>query len=167
MNLNQLAIAAGADTKWLHNSGALLGRTLRPTVANARWWGVVRILQRTFGLTLAAAADGANRALETKNNDGDAIIAEDASSTATMSVNLLRYDSIFLANLSRAFVCETPKQRGRRAERSKDPIARATAYGLDIGLMRSSLARTSAERLAVLEANRTFVHEMQRNRRKR
>lgn len=167
MNLNQLAIASGANVKWLLNSSALLGRPLRPTIENARWWGLVRILEVTFGLPLANASAAATRALAGETGGGEVVVAENASSSATMSVDLFRYDSTFLGNLSRACVRETPKRRGRRAEKSRDPIGRAVAYGLDVGLMRSALAHTAAQRLATLEANRAFVHEMRRKRSKR
>jgi hypothetical protein len=38
----------------------------------------------------------------------------------------------------------------------------ARKYGVDLGLVRSALERTPAERLAILEANSRFVREMQR-----
>lgn len=167
MNVNQFAIAAGSDRKWLLNSSALLGRPLRLIPENARWWGMVRILEQAFGMTLVNAETAANRAFQNENDTREVVIAEHASSSATMSVDLFRYDTTFLANLSRARVRETPKRRGRRAARSRDPIGRAAAYGLDIGLLKSSLARTPSDRLMLLEANVAFVHAMQRNRRVR
>lgn len=164
MNLNQLSIAAGADLKWLLNSSAILRRPLRPTPENARWWGLVRVLESTFGLTLSNAGSAATRALSSENDDGEVAVAADSSGSATMSVNRVRYDSTFLANLSRALVRETPKRRGRRAERSRDPVGAAAEYGLDIGLMQSSLERTPGERLTALDRNRAFVYQMQQNR---
>lgn len=80
-----------------------------------------------------------------------------------MMVNLQRYRSVTLANLSRALVRETPRVRGRR-KTARDPIAMAAEYGLDISLMKLALEKTPAERLAALDANRAFVAEMQRNR---
>ena len=41
MNLNQLSVAAGTDLKWLLNSSAILGRPLRLTPENARWWDLM------------------------------------------------------------------------------------------------------------------------------
>lgn len=167
MNLTQLAVAAAADSKWLLNSSALLGRTLRPTMASARWWGLVRVLETAFGVTLANASGAATRALANENGYRNVLVAEDVSSSASMSVDLFRYHSIFLANYSRALLRETPRRRGRRAARPLDPIGRAKEHGLDIGLMRSSLERTPSERLAMLDTNRAFVYEMQTSRRKR
>ncbi|MDQ6716812.1 MAG: hypothetical protein M3Z17_00535 [Gemmatimonadota bacterium] len=166
MNLTQFSVACGCEPKWLLNSSALLGRSLRPTPENARWWGLVRALESTFGLTLANASAAATRALAGEIDDANVVVAEDDSGVATMSVNLFRYDTNFLANLSRARVRETPKRRGRRAEKSRDPIAAAEGYGLDIGLILSSLARTPAERLALLDRNRGFLYQMRESRRR-
>ncbi len=123
-------------------------------------------LERTFGLTLANASAAATRALAGQIDDANVVVAEDDSGVAKMSVNLFRYDTNFLANLSRARVRETPKRRGRRAGKSRDPIAAAVSYGLDVGLIQSSLARTPAERLALLERNRAFVFEVRGSRRR-
>ena len=160
----QFAIAACADRKWLLNSSAILGRSLRPTPENARWWGLVSVLERTFGLTLAKAAAAATRALSRENDDTSVVVDGDSGGSTTLGVNTLRYDSNFLANLSRARVREVPKRRGRRSFATKDPVATATGYGLDVGLLQTALSRTPAERLAMLERNRAFVDEMQRKR---
>lgn len=165
VNLIQFACAAGCKPKWLLNSSAILGRSLRPTPENARWWGLVHALESAFGLTLANAGAAATRALAGQYDDANVVVAEDDSGVASISVNLFRYDATFLANLSRARVRETPKRRGRRAK-ARDPIAAAEGYGLDIGLIQSSLARTPAERLAILEKNRAFVYEMRGSRRR-
>ena len=166
MNLTQFSIASGCDMKWLLNSSAILGRNIRLTPENARWWGLVRALESTFGLTLANASAAATRALAGQMDDAIVVVAEDDSGVASMLVNLFRYDTNFLANLSRARVRETPKRRGRRAGKSRDPIAAAERYGLDIGLIQSSLERTPAERLALLDRNREFVYEMRGSRRR-
>jgi len=161
VNLNQLGIAAGAETKWLLNSSALLGRSLTPTRSNARWWGLVKLLEQAFDLPLAVAAKAATRALAERNDGGRAGALEDPSASACMTVDLSRYDSILLARLSRARVRETPKRRGRRAL-NPDPVAAAAAYGIDIGLIRSSLARTPGERLAMLDQNARFLRHIGR-----
>jgi hypothetical protein len=167
MTPHQFAVSAGTDHKWLLNSSALLGRPLRRTPEDARWWGIVRTLEQAFGLTLANASAAANRAFKKRYDANEVVVAEDLSSTVKMTVDLFRYDTTFLANLSRARVRETPKRRGRRAERARDPVAAARAYGLDIGLINASLLRTHGERLELLDRNRAFVHEMRRTRRAR
>jgi hypothetical protein len=86
----------------------------------------------------------------------------DPSGSATLVVDLPRYESVFLANLSRALVLETPRRRGRTTRRTRDRVGAASRYGVDINLMRSSLARSPAERLEMLDANVAFVRAMKR-----
>ena len=162
MRFGQFAIAASAEPKWLLNSAAILGRSIRLTPENARWWGLVRVLESSFGLGLTRAASAATRALSQSNDGAEIIIAGDIAGSVKLVVELARYDTAFLANLSRARVRETPKRRGRRARAPKDPISAAEAYGIDIGLLQASLKRSPAERLELLERNNTFVSGIQR-----
>jgi hypothetical protein len=163
MTSAQFASAAGAESKWLLNSSALLRRRLRRDPSEASWWGLIRLLESTFGIPLQPAARIATEALR----HGPEVVwiraLSDASGSASVMVNLQRYRSVTLANLSRALVRETPRVRGRR-KTARDPIAMAAEYGLDISLMKLALEKTPAERLAALDANRAFVAEMQRNR---
>lgn len=160
MNVHQLAIAAAADRKWLINSAAILGRPLRYRVSEARWWGLVRHLTETLALPLRAAA---RIATESLRGSGAAVKADPANAIV-LTVDLDRYGSVFLGNLSRALVHETPKRRGRpaRPRHGRDAIAAAQKYGVDIGLVQSALERTPAERLAMAEANAQFLRDLRR-----
>ena len=164
MNARQLAVAAAADTKWLMNSATLLRRRLRYNVTEARWWGLVRLLTEALALPLTAAARAATAAFEA-GSKRVITIGADPTDSAALQIDLDRYGSIFLANLSRALVHETPKRRGRpsRPAKGNDAITRARNYGVDLGLVRAALDRTPAERLAMLEANARFVRVMRRN----
>ncbi len=164
MNLTQLVAAAGADRKWLLNASAILEKPLSHTPRQAKWWGLVRILDKQFGLELAFAASVANRALSRESDAVPLRASEDPSATAALVIDMARYDSVASANLSRALVRETPKRRGRRSEQ-RDPIASARAYGIDISLIEASIKRTPAERLAKLDANRAFVEGLYRGKR--
>jgi hypothetical protein len=155
MTPRQTAVAAAADLKWLTNSASLLGRRLRYTVEAARWWGLVRLLVDDLGLTLKAAADAATAALET--GKAASTPATDSRGAVRIEVDRPRYESIFTANLSRALNQETPRRRGRVRKNTGDPIAAARRYGVDIGLLRTALERTPAERLALLERNVEFL----------
>ena len=163
MTARQTAVAAAADSKWLTNSAALLRRRLRYTAEAARWWGLVRVLVHELGLTLKAAADAATAALA-RGPSATAFAGTDQTGAARIEVDLSRYDSIFLANLSRALNHETPRRRGRVREATRDAIAAARRYGIDIGLLQTSLQRTPSERLALLEANLEFLHAARRDR---
>jgi hypothetical protein len=159
MTPRQTAVAARADLKWLTNSAALLGRRLRYTAEAARWWGLVRLLVDELGLTLKAAAGAATAALATTRKGSP---RTDYAGPARIEVDLPRYESIFLANLSRAMNHETPRRRGRMRERVGDAIEQARSYGVDVGLLRSALERTPAERLALLDRNVEFLRAARR-----
>jgi hypothetical protein len=163
MQARQFALASGAEIKWLMNSAALIRRRLTYSVPEARWWRLVRLLTATLGMPLGTAATFATGSLAASSNRLITIGA-DPSSSAALVIDRDRFESIFLGNLSRALVHETPRQRGRRTRAAKgsDALTRARRYGVDLGLIRSSLDRTPAERLALLESNARFVQELQR-----
>lgn len=164
MTAAQFAIAAGTDAKWILNSAALLRRRVARSPADARWWGLVRLLTETLGLPLDAAADAATVVLRGDPKTGSIAVISDASGSASVLVDVLRYQSIFLANLSRALVHETPKRRGRppRRHEGKAALDSALRYGVDLGLVKAALERTPATRLDTLEANAAFIREMRR-----
>ncbi len=166
MTPRQFAIAAGAEVKWLLNSAALLGRRVGRTPAEARWWGLLRLLTEGLGLPLRAAAAAATRSLQGDAAVGRVTVAADPSESASLLIDLPRYQSIFMANLSRALVQETPRRRGRpsRSRSRTGAIDAAIHYGVDLGLARAALQRTPAQRLDMLEANAGFLREMKRRR---
>jgi hypothetical protein len=112
-------------------------------------------------LPLATAASAATASLEARSTRL-VTVGADPTHSAALWIDLDRYESIFLGNLSRALVHETPKRRGRPSLPIKphDAVTAARNYGVDVGLIRSALERTPAERLAMLEANSRFVREM-------
>ncbi|HEY6088828.1 MAG TPA: hypothetical protein VD771_03470 [Gemmatimonadaceae bacterium] len=164
MTARQTAVAAAAELKWIVNSAALLGKRLRYNRDQARWWGLVWLLTEQLGLSLRAAAAVATVALRGGKTPTLVTAGADRSGSASLIVDLARYESIFLGNLSRALVHETPRRRGRPAQRGikGDALATAQRYGIDLGLIRSAIARTPAERLALLEKNAEFVREMRK-----
>lgn len=160
MTAAQFAIAAGCEAKWILNSAALLRRRIRRTPADAQWWGLVRLLSETLRLPLQTAADAATSALEYPAARTVAAIT-DASGSVSLLIDLPRYQSIVLGNLSRALVHETPRRRGRPPRSSeKGAVDSARRYGVDLGLVRSALKRTPSERLEMLEANAAFIRGM-------
>ncbi len=162
MTMGQLATAAGAEVKWILNSAALLRRRVRHTPADAKWWGLLRLLAESLKLPLQISADAATTALRGAFA-GELSVLADPSGSASLKIDLGRYQSMFLGNLSRALVLETPKRRGRppRTPGSK-AVDSAVRYGVDLGLVRAALKRTPAERLRMLEANAEFLRSMRR-----
>ena len=165
MTVHQFAVATGGDVKWILNSAALLRRRIRHTRADARWWGLLRVLAESLGLPLRAAAEATTSSLRDGPSDGENTPITDVSGSASLRVDLNRYQSLFLANLSRALVRETPKQRGRPPGAAKGgAIASAARYGVDISLVQAALARTPAERLEMLDANARLIQAMRARR---
>lgn len=164
MTVRQFAVASAADIKWIMNSAALLRRRLRYNDSEARWWGFVRLLTEAIGMPLKTAAAAATALLRVTQSSTPVTIGADPSHSASIVVDLARYESIFLGNLSRARVHETPKRKGRppRLAIGRQALSSAHRYGVDLGLIQSALARTPAERLAMLEANSHFLREMRR-----
>ena len=164
MTARQTAVAAAAELKWMVNSAALLGRPVRYNRQQAKWWGLVWLLTEQLGLSLKAAAAMSTVALHGGSSSARITAGADPSGSASLIVDLARYESIFLGNLSRALVHETPRRRGRPAQRGMkgDALTTAQHYGVDLGLIRSAIARTPAERLALLEKNAEFVREMRK-----
>src|SRR2546423_5696132 len=168
MIARQTAVAAAADLKWLTNSAALLRRRLRHTPDEARWWGLVRLLVTEVGMTLKAAAEAATFALralvlenthqrQSSQRNSEITSRRDPTGAAALTVDLARYQSVFLANLSRALILETPRRRGRVRQSSPRAVDAARDYGIDVGLILSALERTPAERLQLLDANASFL----------
>jgi hypothetical protein len=166
MTAHQFAIAARANVKWILNSSALLGRPVRHTAADSRWWGLVRLLTESLALPLQAAAEAATRSLGTRNGAARMTARSDPSQSASLVIDLPRYESIFLGNLSRALMLETPRRRGRqsRTRAGAAAIRAAQKYGVDLGLVRAALARTPVERLAMLDSNVEFIRSMTKRR---
>jgi hypothetical protein len=162
MTAHQFAIAARADVKWILNSSVLLDRRVRHTPADSRWWGLVRLLTEWLALPLQAAAEAATRSLGAKNDAVRTTVKTDPSQSASLVIDLLRYESIFLGNLSRALVQETPRRRGRpsRVRSGAGAVSAASQYGVDLSLIQAALARTPAQRLEMLEANARFLREI-------
>jgi hypothetical protein len=163
MTARQTAVAAGASLKWIVNSAALIGRRVRYDRQQAKWWGLVWLLTEQLGLSLKAAAAASTVALRGSSST-QVTAGADPSGSVSLIVDLARYESIFLANLSRALAHETPRRRGRPARRGMkgDALSTAQHYGVDLGLIRSAIARPPAERLALLEKNAAFVRDMRR-----
>lgn len=164
MTARQTAVAAAAELKWMVNSAALLGRRVRYNRQQAKWWGLVWLLTEQLGLSLRAAAAASTTALRGDNSSTKVTAGADRSGSASIMVDLARYESIFLANLSRALVHETPRRRGRPARRGAkgDALTTAQRYGVDLGLIQSAIRRTPADRLALLEQNAAFVRDMRK-----
>ena len=157
MTLHQCAIAARAEAKWILNSSSLLGRPVRRTPADSRWWGLVRLLTESLALPLQAAAEAATRSFGTRDRAATITVRTDPSQSASLQIDLPRYESVFLGNLSRALMLETPKRKGRPA-----PVHRGAVLLIRHATMEwtsdSSRPRSRARRRGVSRCWRPMPH---------
>ena len=158
----QLALAVGADQKWIRNARRLLGRPSGEDPADVRWLGLVHELHSTLGCTLAVAARIADAALAAPTGQRELRVSlgEPDTGRAELVIDLWRDRSIHLARLSRALRRPPAERRGR--PRTTRPSrggarARAAAYGIDVARLRAGLSRTPEERLARLDENAAFL----------
>src|SRR3990172_2721190 len=104
-------------------------------------------LFRSPGLVAANAA--AERAL----HGGATVIRASRDGSLELTLDLNRFESTFSASLSAARTLGAPRQRGRPPRKRVDPLAAATAFGIDLSLLRWNLAQRPADRLHSLDAN--------------
>ena len=157
----QFAQAARAGEKWIENTARTTGRSLSYSPAEARWFGIVRVLTRDFGVSLRRASELADVALRSPPTARAVVLAESSDGTAALTIDLAREHSSASAALSAALQHGGPRRRGRRkvARRTtaRKAIAEAEHYGVDLTLLHSALERSPADRLARLDANAAFV----------
>lgn len=159
MTLNQMAVAASAELKWLHNAAGILGRKLRVTEADARWWGMLKNLTDSLDIPLQKAAGLATKLLARTSGGRMQSLQQDGSHIAAITIDMDRFHSVFLGNLSCSLNLHTPKRRGRRSLRG-NPLESARAYGIDVSLLESGLRRSPDERLRMLDENLAFINAL-------
>ena len=160
MTLIQFAAAVGADPKWVQNASRILGRTLRRTRQEARWLRLVRLLHQGLELSLARAAELATRALAAPASTEPIQLSTAPDATAHLAIDLARFDSGFAAALAGALAFHGPRARGQgrwTKPRRGNRLAAAEAYGVDLGLLKASLALSVQERLRRLDENAAFL----------
>ena len=160
MTRSQFAIAVLADEKWVENAGRLMARQFRYTAEEARWLGLVRILNQEVGVTLSRAAELADEALRHEAGEASVIVGN-AGGSAAVSIDLARFNSTYAAALSAALALGGARRRGR--PRAKFPqksraLDRARQYGVDIDLLREGLRLSPGERLQQLDDNAAFIN---------
>jgi hypothetical protein len=160
MTRSQFAMAVLADEKWIENASRLLGRQFGYTAAEARWLGLVRVMNQEVGVTLSRAAELADEALRRDVNEGPVVVGQTGEGGAGVSVDIARFHSTYAAALSAAIELGGARRRGRRRtnlERKTDALERAEDYGVDIDLLREGLRFSPRERLEQVDANAAFA----------
>ena len=159
MTRSQFALAVRADEKWVENAGRLLNRRLRFSAEEARWLGLVRLLNQEVGLTLVRAAQLADEALKHPMTEISVVVGRGEDGTAGVSIDLARFYSTHAAALSAALDMGGARRRGRRSTTpgKKGVLERAKRYGVDIDLVRAGLHLSPRKRLEELDDNAAFI----------
>ena len=160
MTRSQFAMAVLADEKWVENACRLLARHLRYTAAEARWLGLVRVLNQEVGLTLSRAAELADESLRHAPDEVGVVVGR-AVGSAAVSIDLARFHSAYAAALSAALDMGGARRRGRprvNLRQKSRTLDRAAQYGVDIDLLREGLRLSPSERLQQLDENAAFIN---------
>jgi len=154
-------MAVLADEKWVENASRLMDKQFRYTAAEARWLGLVRVLNQEVGVTLFRAAELADEALRHAPDAGSVIVGRAKSGRAGVSIDLARFHSTYAAALSAALNLGGARRRGRpRGTLTQETrtLDRAAQYGVDIDLLREGLRLSPRERLEQLDDNAAFIN---------
>ncbi|MBA2564843.1 MAG: hypothetical protein H0V09_05400 [Gemmatimonadetes bacterium] len=159
MTLGAFSTAVGSSPRWVQNAFAAL-RLPRPySVPAARRLALARELRKVCGMPLVEAHPLASRILlrplerqrwERSNPDGSVLLA----------VDLERFLSTFAVRLSLSCTLYAERVRGRPARPRSSGISLAREWGVDIGLLESSLRRSPGERVRKLDEDVSFVRSM-------
>jgi len=166
MTLGQFAAAVGADPKWIQNASRILGRRFGRTPEEARWLRLVHLLHQSLGLSLARAAELAGGALAAPASAQPLHLATGSDDSAHVAIDLARFDSAFAAALASALAFHGPRARGQgrwTRPRRGNMLSAAEAFGVDLGLLRASLALPVHERLQRLDDNAAFLRALRRS----
>jgi hypothetical protein len=162
MTARQFAYIVGTDLKWVQNASRLLGKSLRYSLADATWFRLVHQLQEGAGVTLAKGADLATRALKARATTPRVHIAITPDGELGFSIDMAHFRSTVAARGATAMAFHGPRVRGRRKTRKRNAIEAATAFGVDVSLLQSSLQLTTTQRLQKLDQDATALAELRR-----
>jgi hypothetical protein len=162
---SQFAEVVRADEKWVENTARVLGRQLAYTPQEARYFGIIRLLAKQFGIPVARSAQLAAAAMQQPPDTRAVVLDGSDDGSAALVLDLSRYHSGLAAALATALHRGGPRRSGRpvtvHEQGSKyDPIGAAERYGVDISLLRQSLRQSPAERLARLDTNAAFLRSL-------
>lgn len=163
MTLAAFARLLDASPKWVLNTLRALGLAPRYTLARAQRFTVMRAVHDGAGMPLPAAYAMAGRALRSWRGD-TACVTLSITAHEDVALTLDVYRLLSSVNVRLADVRESyaPMVRGRPRVTRVSAIDAATAWGLDLSLVRDNLRKTPLERLRQLDAMRAFAMNVER-----
>jgi len=159
MTLGRFAAVVGASPRWVQN--ALQALDLPPVYdeERAKTLGLARVIRESLGVPLVEAHPIAKEALASwpKLRRWR---REDSVGIVVIEVDLERYLSSYASRLAFVRSRYSERKRGRRPRRRTGRLAAAAEHGVDIGLIRRSLASTPEERLQRLDDDVAFLQSL-------
>ena len=113
-----MCLAVRTDKAWLFNSARLLKKRVHRTPSGARWWGMVRVLNREIGIPLKRAGQAADAILTSRVATNRIRIAATTDGGVALTVDLTRFHSTANAALAAALAFGRSRARGRPRKRS-------------------------------------------------
>jgi hypothetical protein len=170
MSLATLAILVDAPPKWVLNTVAAVDPGARYSEALARRLLITRALHSAVRIPLVDSYALADQTLHAwRGEPGAVTLRVHPTDDVAVTVDVYRLLSALhvrqaMLGSSGLVLTETRRPRGRPRTRahSRDPIAAAEAWGLDLSLIRDNLRRTPHERLRQLDAMQTFASRARR-----
>ena len=114
----QLASVVGSNVPWLYNSSRQLSRPLAKTVADARWWRLVRLIHAEVGLPLRSAGAIADAAIRPGASASRLRLNATPDGAILLQLDLGRFLSTFGAALASALAFSQGSPRGRPRKRA-------------------------------------------------
>lgn len=157
MNLRELAELVGTNQKWILNAKASLGLRGTYTLAIAMRLAVARAIGDALEIPLTRAVSIADAVLSRWRGDSgmiDVPLFDDA--LVMIAVDIARVQSTI--NIRRSALATTlaPRMAGRPRTASRDAIAAAEAWGIDLSLLRHNRQRSAESRLRELDGMMAF-----------
>jgi hypothetical protein len=163
MTLSAFARLLGAPPKWVINTMRALALAPRYTLPLARRLTIARAVHEGAGMPLLAAYAMAGRALRTWSG-GTACVTLYTTASDDVALTLDVYRLLASLNVRLAEVRESyaPMVRGRPRASHVSALDAATAWGLDLSLVRDNLRKTPLTRLRQLDAMWAFSKNVTR-----
>jgi uncharacterized protein YciW len=161
MPLAAFARLLGVSPKWVLNTMRALALTPPYTLSLAQRLAVTRAVHESTGMPLLAAYPMARRALEGWNGE-EACVILPLTDDISLTIDVYRLLVSLNARLAEVRESYAPMVRGRPQVKRTNALDAATAWGLDLTLLRDNVARTPYERLQQLDAMLAFARNVQR-----
>ncbi len=170
MSLATLAVLVDAPPKWVLNTVAAVDPGARYSEALARRLVITRALHGAGRIPLVDSYALADQALQAWQGEPGAVTLR-IHPTDDVAVTVDVYRLLSALHVRQAMLASSgvvhpearrPRGRPRTRTQTRDAIAAAQAWGLDVSLIRENVRRTPGERLRQLDSMQAFASRVRR-----